>query len=126
MLCPTDLRPTPYVHFKGFQSCDVLLSPSPCFCTVQGRTSNQCFTILFLRHLHTPLGNSLLLEKASFSLLSRASILGAEGRDPHILGKGVVWGSQGGSQGGRWGRERVVKYYYILSCKGSMFESGYF
>src|SRR6218665_3571813 len=34
--------------------------------------------------------------------------------------------SQGGSQGGRWGRGRVVKYYYILSCTGSMFESGDF
>src|SRR6218665_976428 len=37
----------PYLHFKGFQSCDVLLSHSPYFCTVQGHTSN-----LFLRHLH--------------------------------------------------------------------------
>src|SRR6218665_1623329 len=28
-LCPTDLfHPTPYLHFKGFQSCDVLLSHS--------------------------------------------------------------------------------------------------
>src|SRR6218665_1643144 len=51
-----------------------------------------------------------------------ASILGAEGRDPQILGSG----SQGGSRGGRWSRERVVKYYYILSCTGRMFESGYF
>jgi len=25
--------------------------------------------------------------------------MGAEGRDPNILGKGVMWGSQGGSQG---------------------------
>src|SRR6218665_636265 len=55
-----------------------------------------------------------------------ASILGAEGRDPHILGRGVVWGSQGGSHGDRWSRGRVVKYYYILSCTGSMFEIGYF
>src|SRR6218665_4004931 len=37
-----------YPHFKGFQSCDVLLSQSPCFCTVQGRTSNQCFHHSFL------------------------------------------------------------------------------
>src|SRR6218665_2260268 len=46
------------------------------------------------------------------------SILGPEGRDPQILGRGVA--------GGRWSRGRVVKYYYILSCTGSMFESGYF
>src|SRR6218665_2093890 len=39
VLCPTDhLRPTPYPHFKGFQSCDVLLSQSLCLCTLQGRT----------------------------------------------------------------------------------------
>jgi len=38
------------------------------------------------------------------------------GRDPQILGRGVM-----GSQGGRG---RVDKYYYILSCTGSMFESG--
>src|SRR6218665_1954535 len=37
-----------YPHFKGFQSCAVLLSQSPCFCTVQGRTSNQCFHHSFL------------------------------------------------------------------------------
>ena len=28
--------------------------------------------------------------------------------------------------GESWGRGRVVKYYYILSCTGSMFESGDF
>ena len=39
---------TPYLHFKGFQSCDVLLSHSPYFCTVQGHTSNQCFHYSFL------------------------------------------------------------------------------
>src|SRR6218665_3756959 len=49
VLCPTDLlHPTPYPHFKGFQSCDVLLSHSPYFCTVQGHTSNQCFHHSFL------------------------------------------------------------------------------
>src|SRR6218665_1423269 len=37
-----------YPHFKGFQSCDVLLYQSPCFCTVQGRTSNQSFHHSFL------------------------------------------------------------------------------
>ena len=46
---------------------------------------------------------------------SYASILGVQGRDPQILGRGVV-GVVGGSQ-------RGVKYFYILSCTGSMFES---
>ena len=46
---------------------------------------------------------------------------GVGGRDPQILGRGVV-GVAGGSQG----RGRVIKYYYILSCTGSMFESGDF
>src|SRR6218665_183251 len=38
------------------------------------------------------------------------------------------WGGGGGGRvaGGRWSRGRVVKYYYILSCTRSMFESGYF
>jgi len=35
------------------------------------------------------------------------------------FGQGVV-----GRSGSRGGRGRVVKYYYILSCTGSMFESG--
>src|SRR6218665_3097741 len=39
-----------YPHFKDFQSCYVLLSQSPCFCTVglQDHTSNQCFHHSFL------------------------------------------------------------------------------
>ena len=41
---------------------------------------------------------------------------------PQILGRGVV-GVPGGSQGDRG---RVVKYYYILSYTGSVFESGDF
>src|SRR6218665_1962803 len=44
---------------------------------------------------------------------------GVGGRDPQILGRGS-WGSQGGAGG----LSRVVKYYYILSCTGSMLESG--
>ena len=36
------------LHFKGFQSCDILPSHSPYFCTVQGHTSNQCFHYSFL------------------------------------------------------------------------------
>jgi len=45
---------------------------------------------------------------------------GVGGRDPPDFGQGRSWG---GSQGGRG---RVVKYYYTLSCTGSMFESGDF
>src|SRR6218665_1833663 len=50
--------------------------------------------------------------------LSGASILGVGGRDPQILGRGFVRLQRG--------RGRVVKYYYILSYTGSMFESGEF
>ena len=31
-----------------------------------------------------------------------------------------------GVVGSQWSRGRVAKYYYILSCTGSMFESGDF
>jgi len=51
-------------------------------------------------------------------MLSGASILGVGVRDPQILGRGGL--------GGRGDRGRVVRYYYILSCTGSMFESGDF
>ena len=53
-------------------------------------------------------------------MLTGASILGVGGRDPQILGWGIV-GVAGWVVG-------VVKYYYLLSCKltGSMFESGDF
>jgi len=43
---------------------------------------------------------------------AEAPILGFGGRTPQILGRE--------SQGGRG---RVVKYYYILLCIGSLFES---
>jgi len=44
-----------------------------------------------------------------------ASILGGwRIATPKIMGRGL------------WGRVRVVKYYYILSCTGSMFQSGDF
>src|SRR6218665_1225648 len=68
-----------------------------------------------------PLGNSFLLEKASFPLLSKGVNRGAEGGAPQILGRGSQGRSQGGSQGGRWSRGRVMKYYYIVSCTGGMF-----
>src|SRR6218665_58720 len=44
---------------------------------------------------------------------------GLGGRAPQILGRGAVGGSQGSCG-------RVAKYYYILSCTGSIFESGDF
>src|SRR6218665_210056 len=96
------LHPTPYLHFKGFQSCDVLLSHthSPYFCTVQGHTSNQCFHHYFLEASSFFSILPLVILSSWKRLLSHcypgAAILGAEGRDPQILGKG----SQGGSQGG--------------------------
>src|SRR6218665_2783124 len=103
---------------KGFQSCD-----SPYFYTVQGHTSNQCFHYSFLEASSFFSILPLVILSSWKRLLSHcypgASILGAEGRDPQILGRG----SQGESQGSRWSRGRVVKYY-ILSCTGSMFESG--
>ena len=48
-----------------------------------------------------------------------------------ILGLGVAttrfWaGCRRRLAGGRWGCGRVVKHYYILSCTGTMFESGDF
>src|SRR6218665_539174 len=107
--------------FISKASSDVLLSHSPYFCTVQGHTSNQCFHHSFLEASSFYSILPLVILSSWKSLLSHcypgASILGAEGREPQILGRG--------SQGGRWSRGRVVKYY-ILSCTGSMFESGYF
>jgi len=47
-----------------------------------------------------------------------ASILGVWGCDPQILGRGIV--------GVAGGRGRVMKYYNILSCAESIFESGNF
>src|SRR6218665_615754 len=121
VLCPTDLlHPTPYLHFKGFQSGDVLLSHSPYFCTVQGHTSNQCFHHSFLEASSFFSILPWVILSSWKRLLSHcypgASILGAEGRDPQILGRG----SKGGSNGGCWSRGRVVKYYYTLSCTGSV------
>src|SRR6218665_3412869 len=68
--------------------------------------------------LNPPLGNSFLLEKASFPLLSRASILGAEGCDPNILGGGrvwIAWRVAGGSLGSWTGREILL--YLIMYMK---------
>src|SRR6218665_2528436 len=75
-----------------------------CFCTEGHKVALQIsvFTILFLRHSYFSI-LPLVIHSSWKRLLSHcypgASILGAEGRDPHILGWGVVWGSQGGSQG---------------------------
>jgi len=57
-----------------------------------------------------------------YSVSKPGASWGFGGRNPQILGwrgRGGSWGSQVGS----WG---IVKYYYILSCTGSMFESGDF
>jgi len=58
----------------------------------------------------------------------RVSILGVESRDPPPdFGQGVVGVLEGlGGRRSLGGRGRVVKYYYILLCTGSMFESGDF
>src|SRR6218665_1696623 len=96
------------------------------FCTVQGRTLNQCFHHSFLEASSYFSILPLVIHSSWKRLLSHcylgASILGLRVATP------IFWagGSCGGSQGGRLSRGRVVKYYYILSCTGSMFESGYF
>src|SRR6218665_2774937 len=91
------LRHTMYLHFKGFQSCDVLLSHSPYFCTVQGHTSNQCFHHSFLEASSVFSILPLAILSSWKRLLSHccpgASILGVEGRDPQILGRWVAGGS---------------------------------
>src|SRR6218665_3239707 len=115
VLCPTDhLHPTPYLHFKGFQSWDVLLSHSPYFCTVQGHTSNHCFHHSFLEASSffsiLPLVILSSWKRLLSHCITRGVNPGAEGRDPQILGRG----SQGGSQGGRWSRGPGVKNYHIL------------
>src|SRR6218665_2546359 len=86
-----------YYHFKGFQSCDVLLPHSPYFCTEQGHTSNQCFHHSFLEASSFFSILPLVILSSWKRLLSHcypgASILGAEGREPQILGSGVAGGS---------------------------------
>src|SRR6218665_3307983 len=129
MLCPTDLlHLTPYLHFKGFQSCDVLLSHSPYFCTVKGHTSNQCFHHSFLEASSFFSILPLVILSSWKRLLSHCYPW--QGRQSWWLRVATprFWagGSPGGSQGGRWSRRPVLKYYYILSCTGSMFESGCF
>src|SRR6218665_1422925 len=102
VLCPTDLlHPTPYLHFKGFQSCDILLSHSSYFCTVQSHTSNQCFRHSFLEASSFFSILPLVILSSWKRFLSHcypgASILGAEGRNPRF------WAG-----GRRDGRRRVV------------------
>src|SRR6218665_3223917 len=84
------------------------------------------FTILFLRHLHSSQSSPWQFfppGKGFFSItIQGRQSWGLRVATPRFWADG----SHGGSQGGRWGRGRVVKYYYILLCTGSMFESGYF
>src|SRR6218665_3427587 len=120
-LCPTDLlHPTPYLHFKGFQSCDVLPSHSSYFCTVQGHTSNQCFHHSFLEASSFFSILPLVILSSWKRLLSHcypgASNLGTEGRDPQILGRGSQGGTQGGGSLESWmGREILL--YLIMYRK---------
>src|SRR6218665_1858251 len=102
MLCPTNLlRPTPLPHFKGFQSCDVLLSQSLCICTVQGRTSNQCFHHSFLEaSSYFPI-LPLVIHSSWKRLLSHCY------RDP-IFWAGGSCGVAGGSLGLWTGRELLL------------------
>src|SRR6218665_2678214 len=119
VLCPTDLlHHTPYLHFKGFQSCDVLLSHSPYFCIVQGHTSNQCFHHYFLEASSFFSILPLVIHSSGKRLLSHcypgASILVAEG--PPYFGQGGRVGVAGrvaarGSLGSWTGRETLL--YFI-------------
>src|SRR6218665_3227485 len=108
-----------YLHFKGFQSCDVLLSHSPYFCTVQGHTSNQCFHHSFLEA--SSFFSILPLEILSSwkRLLSHcypgASILGLRVATPRILGRGVAGRLAGGALESWTGRE--VLLYLIMYRK---------
>src|SRR6218665_3451102 len=119
MLCPTDLlHATPYLHFKGFQSCDVLLSHSPYFCTVQGHTSNQCFHHSFL-------------EASSFSSILPLVILSSwKGFFPIAIQERQSWGLRvatprfwaGGRKEGRRGSleswtGREILIYLIMYWK---------
>src|SRR6218665_2724707 len=120
VLCPTDLLPpTPYLHFKGFQSCDVTLSHSPYFFTVQGHTSNQCFHHSFLEASLFFSILPLVILTSWKRLLSHcypgASILGAEGRGPQIFGRVVAGRVAGGSLESWTGREILL--YLIMYTK---------
>src|SRR6218665_2184914 len=89
-LCSVQLIFSILRHTKA--SSDVLLSHSPYFCTVQGHTSNQCFHHSFLEPSSFYSILPLVILSSWKRLLSHcypgASILGAEGRDPQILGRG--------------------------------------
>src|SRR6218665_2561476 len=54
-----------------------------------------------------------------YNVVIRGVNFGGLGSRPPDFGQ---WGRRGVA-GGRGGRGLVVKYYYILSCTGSMFES---
>src|SRR6218665_2296260 len=119
VLCPTDLLdPTPYLHFKGFQSCDVLLSHSPHFCTVQGHTSNQCFHHYFLDAF------------SFFSILPLVILFSGKRLLSHCYPGGQSWGLRvatsrfwaGGSREGRGGSleswaGREILLYLIMYRK---------
>src|SRR6218665_1180323 len=109
----------PYLYFKGFQSCDILLSHSPYFYTVQGYTSNQCFHHYFLEASSFFSILPLVIISSWKRLLSNcypgASTRGAESRDPQIWGGGSQGGSQWGSLESWTGREILL--YLIMYRK---------
>src|SRR6218665_1910413 len=119
MLYPTDLlHPTPYLHFISFQSCDVLISHSPYFCTVQGHTSNQCSHHSFLEASSFFSILPLVILSSWTRFLSHcypgASILGVEGRDPQILGRGSQAGRVVGVVDGS--RNIIISYHVQEVC----------
>src|SRR6218665_926667 len=97
-------------------SCDVVLSHSPYFCTVQGHASNQCFHHSFLEASSFFTILPLVILSSWKRLLSHcypgAVILEAEGRDPQILDRWVEGRVAGGSLESWTGREILV--YLIM------------
>src|SRR6218665_1704178 len=86
------------------------------FCTVQGHTSNQCFHHSFLEESSffsiLPLVILSSWKRLLFHCYPGAVILGAEGRDPQILGRGVEGRVAGGSLESWTGREILL--YLIM------------
>src|SRR6218665_2612721 len=105
--------------FISKASSDVLLSHSSYFCTEQGHTSNQCFHHSFHEASSFYSILPLVILSSWKRLLSHcypgASILGAEGRDPQILGRWVAGRVAGVSLESWTGREMLL--YLIMYRK---------
>src|SRR6218665_2667780 len=108
-----------FISKASIASCDVLLCNSPYFCTVQGHTSNQCFHHSFLEASSFFSILPLVILSSWKRLLSHcyqwASILGAEGCNPQILGSGVAGRVARGSLESWRGREKLL--YLIMYRK---------